>query len=149
MRICSGAGCLRAVPDDVRFCDECKPQAKMPDDIRTHDMGYTAELDRIKKSTRWQRLRDLVARAQPICQRCRKRPTQIIDHKVPAEIAVMQAQLSGKYLDKWAGYFMWSNLQGLCRLCHAAKTAEDKAHTGTWPDVIEHEARQPKRVWSF
>jgi hypothetical protein len=25
MRICSGSGCSGAVPDDVTFCDECKP----------------------------------------------------------------------------------------------------------------------------
>lgn len=149
MRICSGAGCLRVVPDDVRFCDECKPKAATADGIRSHSMGYTEALDRVKKSTRWQRLRDLVARANPMCQRCHRRPTQIVDHVVPAEIAVMQYQLSGRSTHPFAGYFLRSNLQGLCRLCHAAKTAEDKAHTGDWPDVVAAEDRKPRRVWAF
>jgi 5-methylcytosine-specific restriction endonuclease McrA len=112
-------------------------------------MGYTAELDKLRKSPRWQKLRGLVLRSHPMCQQCRKQLTQIVDHIIPAEIAVMQARLSGKYLDKWAGYFIRSNLQGLCRMCHALKTAEDKAHTGRWPDVVERDAQAPKRVWTF
>lgn len=149
MRICSGPGCLRAVPDDVRFCDECKRPASGVDGIREHTSGYNAELDAAKKSVRWQRLRALIVREQPICQRCRKRITQIVDHIVPAEIAVMQAKLSGKYLDPLAGYFIRSNLQGLCRVCHRAKTDEDKAQVGEWPDVLVIDDRRPKKVWSF
>ena len=145
MRICSGVGCLRAVPDDVRYCDECRPQA-VQIDIREHGTGYTAELDRLRKSTRWQRLRELVLRSQPICKRCGKRRADICDHVIPAQIAVAQVQASGLYLDRWAGYFIRSNLQGLCRLCHAMKTIEDKAHTGDWPDVL---ARKPKQSFSF
>lgn len=149
MRICSGAGCLRAIPDDKRFCDECKPD-KAADSIREHTTGYTAELDALRKGTRWQRLRALVLRAQPMCARCRKRTTQIIDHIVPAQEAVAQAQVSGRFkLDKWAGYFLRSNLQGLCRSCHADKTAEDKAHSGAWPDVLAVDDARPKRVWTF
>lgn len=143
MRICSGAGCLRAVPEDVRFCYECKPHAHVADGIREHSMGYTQVLDAIKKSTRWQKLRALVARSQPMCQRCGKHLTQIVDHIIPAEIAVMQAKLSGKYTDPMAGYFLRSNLQGLC---HAAKTLEDKTHSGEWPDVVDREQHEPKRV---
>jgi len=39
MRICSGAGCLRVVPDDVRFCDDCRPEhfkPKQDDGIKSH-----------------------------------------------------------------------------------------------------------------
>lgn len=148
MRICSGAGCLRVIADDVRYCDECKPKVQA-DDTRSHTMGYNAALDRLRKSTRWQKLRDRVARAQPMCCRCQKQLTQIVDHIIPAEIAVMQAQLSGKYMDRWAGYFIRSNLQGLCRICHAAKTIEDKGHNGPWPDVVERDAAHPKRRYLF
>lgn len=149
MRICSGAGCLRAVPDDVRFCDECKPHAQPTDSIREHKMGYTADLDALKKSTRWQQIRALVVRSQPMCARCKRQVTQIVDHVVPAEIAVMQAQLNGRFRDKWAGYFLRSNLQGLCRVCHRAKTDEDKTHVGEWPDVVAAYDAKPKKVWSF
>lgn len=148
MRICSGAGCLRAVPDDVRYCDECRPHSKA-DDIRSHTSGkgYTESLDKLRKSLRWQQLRARVLRAHPMCRRCKRRLAEIVDHIIPAEVAVRQAQDSGKYQSRWAGYFLRSNLQGLCRSCHAEKTAEDKAHIGSWPDVV---AREPaRRQWSF
>ncbi len=148
MRICSGAGCLRAVPDNVRYCDECKPH-NAADAIHEHSSGYTAELDALRKGTRWQRLRFRVLRAQPMCARCRKRLTQVIDHIVPAQEAVAQAQVSGRFRDKYAGYYLRSNLQGLCRPCHADKTAEDKRHAGAWPDVLAKEDARPKRVWTF
>lgn len=148
MRLCSSAGCGRAVPDDIRFCDECKPH-KASDSIREHASGYTAELDALRKGTRWQRLRALVLRAQPMCARCRKRAAEIVDHIVPAQEAIAQAQVSGRFMDRWAGYFLRSNLQGLCRPCHADKTAEDKTHSGSWPDVLAAEDAKPKRVWTF
>lgn len=37
----------------------------------------------------------------------------------------------------------------LCRECHAIRTLEDKAHAGPWTDVVETEARAPKRRWCF
>jgi 5-methylcytosine-specific restriction endonuclease McrA len=149
VRVCSGAGCLRAVPDDVRFCDECKPTAADTDGIRKHSSGYTPELDALKKSTRWQRLRVLVLRAQPLCVRCQKRVAHEVDHIVPAQEAIAQAQVSGRFIDKYAGYFIRSNLQGLCRACHAAKTLEDKRHVGPWPDVLAIDDAKPKKVWTF
>jgi hypothetical protein len=73
-----------------------------------------------------------------------------VDHKVPAGIAIAQAQASGKYpFDKWAGFFLQGNLEGLCRSCHGVKTLEDKTHVGEWPDVVAIEAAAPKKVWSF
>jgi 5-methylcytosine-specific restriction endonuclease McrA len=148
MRICSGAGCLRAVPDDVRFCSECRPQTT-DDGIREHASGYTAELDALRKTTRWQRLRARVLAAQPMCARCRAHVADIVDHIVPAQIAVAQCQVAECFFDKWAGYFLRSNLQGLCRVCHAAKTLEDKTHSGPWPSVLQREQAQPKKVWTF
>ena len=35
----SGAGCLRAVADDVRYCDDCKPVTTMDDGIREHTLS--------------------------------------------------------------------------------------------------------------
>lgn len=149
MRVCSGAGCLRAVEDSIRYCDECRRLPNPADDIKTHSTGYTAELDKLRKSLRWQRLRALVLRSQPMCALCNHALSVLVDHIIPAEIAVMQAQISGKYLDKWAGYFLRSNLQGLCRVCHYEKTLHDKVHSGPWPDVVTIELAAPKRKWSF
>jgi 5-methylcytosine-specific restriction enzyme A len=151
MRVCSGPGCLRAVPDDVRFCDECKPQrSPLDDDIRSHTTGYDDTLDALRKSLRWQRLRARVIREQPLCARCQQRISEIVDRIVPALVAINQARDSKRYpLDKWAGYFLRSNLQGLCRPCHGDKTLEDKAHVGEWPDVVAIEAATPKRAWTL
>lgn len=150
MRICSGVGCLRAVPDTVRFCDECKPAMQVDTSgIRSHTSGYDAEIDRLRKGTRWPKIRVQVIRRQPLCARCELRVSEICDHIVPAREAIEQARASGKYLDKYAGYFLLSNLQGLCRPCHGLKTDEDKTHTGPWPDVVAAEAAAPKRRFSF
>jgi len=149
MRICSGAGCLRAVPDDVRFCEECKPKPSgAHDDIREHTTGYTEELDDLRKATRWQNVRALAASKFPVCARCQEALTEIIDHIVPAPVATRQVRDSGRFpYDRYAGYYLMSNLQGLCRPCHAAKTREDKQHLGEWPDVLAVHDAQPKKVW--
>ena len=151
MRICSGAGCLRVVADDVRWCDECKPQSSTDtDDIRVHTLSDRIKYAFLYSSARWTRLRGSVARAQPFCARCHNRITVIVDHAVPAGVAIVQVQQSGKYgVDKWAGFFMRSNLQGLCRECHYIKTEEDKAHVGVWPDVLEKDALTTKHVFTF
>ena len=151
MRICSGPGCLRAVRDAVRFCDECQPViVTTPCDERYHTTGYDAVLDALRKGTRWQRIRDIAIKRCPLCARCELSISEIVDHIVPAAIAIQQAQGSGRYpFDKYAGYYLLSNLQGLCRACHYAKTVEDKTHTGPWPSVVENERRTHKRVWTF
>jgi 5-methylcytosine-specific restriction endonuclease McrA len=153
MRVCSGAGCLRAVPDDARYCAECRAErsdAAKTDGIKNHSTAYDAVLDGLRKGTRWQRVRALIVNRCPLCARCELSATAIIDHIVPAAIAIAQAQDSGHYpLDKYAGYYLVSNLQGLCRSCHGTKTLEDKAHVGPWPDVLAREAAAPRKVWSF
>lgn len=152
MRLCSGPGCLRAIPDALRFCDECKPTPTPPteDDIKQHTSGYDAELDRLRKGPRWQRTRRAVVLRNPLCQRCELHITEEVDHIVPAREAIAQAQNSGRYIgDRYAGYYLKSNLQGLCRVCHRAKTLEEKAHTGPWPDVVAREAAAPKRRFAF
>jgi 5-methylcytosine-specific restriction endonuclease McrA len=146
MRICSGAGCLRAVKDEMRFCDECAPVVVV-DDARNHTSGYDAELDGLRNC---RRLRIQIIHRDPLCSRCQLSISEIVDHVVPAREAISQAQLSRRYpTDRYAGYYLKSNLQGLCRPCHYAKTLEDKTHTGAWPDVVENDRLTPKRVWSF
>jgi 5-methylcytosine-specific restriction protein A len=153
MRLCSGAGCGRKVAEDVRYCDECKTErgeAVNADDTRTHTTGYTELEDSLRKTARWQSIRRTVLHRDPFCKRCDAATSEICDHVVPALVAIQQAQESKRYpLDKHAGYFLLSNLQGLCRSCHGKKTLEDKAHVGPWPDIIAIEAAAPKKVWAF
>ncbi len=149
MHICSGAGCLRVVEEDVRFCDECKPATTVSDDIRTHTLADRDKYHFLYSSARWQRLRAVVIRAQPFCAQCGNRVSAIVDHIVPAGIAILQASESGLYVDRYAGFFMRSNLQCLCRECHYTKTNADKAHVGPWPSVIAQKDTSTKRRWSF
>jgi len=115
-----------------------------------HTTAYTAELDALRKGTRWQRVRDIAIKRCPLCARCQLALSEIVDHIVPAGVAVQQARDSGRYpLDRYAGYYLLSNLQGLCRPCHYAKTLEDKTHVGEWPDVVLTELAAPKKKWVF
>jgi 5-methylcytosine-specific restriction endonuclease McrA len=142
---------LRAVADDVRLCDECapRPATARADETKQHTSGYDALLDYLRKGSRWQRLRRLVIQEQPLCARCQLRISEIVDHIVPALVALRQAQDCGKYLDKYAGYYFRSNLQGLCRPCHGMKTIEDKTHVGPWPDVVAIERLRPVKPRVF
>lgn len=132
----------------MRFCDECKSSTS-DDGIRQHNHvstdAYDAELDALRKGTRWQSIRRSVIYRDPLCRRCQLRVSEIVDHIVPAKEAIRQVRESKRYTyDRYAGYYLRSNLQGLCRPCHGAKTVEDKAHIGEWPSVVDAEDRAPK-----
>src|ERR1700726_583709 len=150
MRLCSGPGCGRKIADDVRYCDECKAERGLPvgDGVKQHTTAYTDELDEQRKTARWQRIRDKLLSRSPLCARCGLVFAQIMDHIVPAAVAVEQARASGVYpASPFAGYYLESNLQGLCRPCHGIKTLEDKARVGPWPDVVAKEAAAPRKQW--
>jgi len=120
------------------------------DGIRSHSSGYTEELDKQRKSPRWQRTRMGILSAHPMCSDCQQVLAEEVDHVIPAQIAVMQARESGRWpLDPWAGYYLRSNLQPLCRACHSRKTLADKTHVGPWPNVLEKYDATPRKKWSF
>ena len=151
MRLCSGAGCGRKVPDDVRFCDECASERPASDqNIREHT---TRDRDRyafLYSGARWQRIAQRVLKRDGFCGKCKTAIAELVDHKVPAGEAIRQAQESKRWpFDKWAGFYLRSNLWALCRSCHYTKTLEDKTHVGEWPDVVAIEAAAPKKVWTF
>ena len=151
MRVCSGPGCLRAVPDDERFCDECKPTHRVEDGIRSHNLADRERYQFLYESNRFQDYcRPKTLKTFPFCARCGSAPSTICDHIVPAGEAVRQVKESGRFpFDLYAGFFLLSNLQGLCRVCHSIKTNEDKAHVGPWPSVLDKQDALPKKVWRF
>jgi 5-methylcytosine-specific restriction endonuclease McrA len=149
VRICSGAGCLRAVADDVRYCDSCKPVTQHNTTSPTHTNADRERYAFLYSSGMWTKLRAVVIREQPMCQRCGLKLTAIIDHIVPAGVAIQQAIDSGKYANKYAGFYIRSNLQGLCRSCHLWKTIEDKTHVGVWINVVDKDKRIIKKIYSF
>jgi 5-methylcytosine-specific restriction endonuclease McrA len=157
MRLCSG--CRTKIPEKVRFCADCKAERtaqQASDDSKHHTVSwqqsgvYDAVLDGLRKCKRWLSAREATLRKHPFCNRCQIVPSAIADHIIPAAIAIVQTQQSGRFpYDKYAGYYLRSNLQGLCHPCHGAKTVEDKEHKGQWPSVLDAEDNQPKKVWSF
>jgi 5-methylcytosine-specific restriction endonuclease McrA len=156
MRLCGG--CQSKMDESIKgLCSKCKAERGVPtsDGIRSnvvtsYNGSYDALLDSLRKGGRWQRVRLAAVKRCPMCARCDVALSEIVDHIVPAYEAIRQAQASGNYpFDKYAGYYIPSNLQGLCRPCHGAKTVEDKRHVGAWPDVIAKQQAQPRKVWSF
>lgn len=59
---------------------------------------------------KWTKLARGVIRANPVCVRCRNRPSRHCDHIVPVKVA------PHRRYDR-------SNLQALCKICHDAITA--------------------------
>lgn len=152
MRLCSG--CQTKVEDRVRFCVPC--QAERTPAVSTGNGREHTTTDReryafLYKSERWKRnVQPKALKQCPMCARCDVSVSELVDHIVPAGVAIAQAQASGLYpYDKYAGFYFITNLQGLCRSCHHAKTLEDKLHVGPWPDVVAKQQAQPKKVWSF
>lgn len=154
LRLCSGPGCGRAVQDAVKHCDECLNERRLlqptADATKQHSTAYDELLDRLRKGTRWQRVRDKAIKRCPLCARCPVAISEIVDHIVPAAIAIQQAHDSGRYpYDRYAGYYLLSNLQGLCRPCHYLKTLEDKIHTGPWHSVVDKELAAKTKCYRF
>jgi 5-methylcytosine-specific restriction endonuclease McrA len=120
-------------------------------EVKQHTYADRERLGHLYGGPRWKvHTQPVVLRRDPICVRCRVAMAEIVDHIVPAGVAIQQAVDSGKWpFDRTAGFFLLSNLQGLCRPCHGLKTNEDKAHSGPWPSVVETESRAPKKRWSF
>lgn len=120
------------------------------DDIREHNTSDRVRYAFLYDTSRWKLFtRPRALALHPFCVCCPE-VTEIIDHRVPAGVAIQQVQDSGRYpLDRWLGFYLLSNLQGLCRRCHGTKTLADKLHVGPWDSVLDVEDRQPKRRYVF
>jgi 5-methylcytosine-specific restriction endonuclease McrA len=152
MRLCSGCG--TKIPDGrgPAKCEACKqPTAPVADGIRVHTLTDRERFAWLYKSERWKRGKQpQILRRDPFCKRCETAMSEIVDHIVPVGVVIVQAQESGLWpFDKWAGFFLDCNLQGLCRKCHAEKTDEDKQHIGPWEDVIAKHKAASKKAYYF
>jgi len=127
MRICSEAGCLRTVPDDVRFCDECASKHTHKEDRAAND-AIMAQY----RTARWQKFRLQVLRLHPFCARC-PRPATVADHNVPARLIVRVAR-EGRWFpfDMWGGFYLLDNMVGLCGACNRAKAKTEDAEDWTY-----------------
>lgn len=77
-----------------------------------------AQLERLRATGRWTRLREFVLVAEPLCRECglhgRVTVATQVDHVVPAALDVDR-------------FFDLANLQPLCTACHATKSAQERA----------------------
>jgi hypothetical protein len=146
MRLCSGVGCGRAIPEDQRYCDECAKEHAAPgrdQGAPGRDTVPVGQADRDKfaaiyGSKRWRTLRRDALQAHPWCTwpGCHA-PATMVDHIVPLGEAIRQVRASKRFpIDQDAGAYLLSNLTGMCAQHHGDKTALDKAHQGEWPDVL-------------
>jgi 5-methylcytosine-specific restriction endonuclease McrA len=158
MRLCRA--CQSKMPEQQKgLCDACSGSKKpvVSDGIRSNvavrnDGAYDDRLDALRKDRRWrEQVQPRIVKRDPMCKRCDVAPTAIVDHIVPAAEAIRQVKEDGRFgpAAPNAGYYLESNLQGLCAACHGAKTAEDKQRTEPWPSVMEAHDKLPKKVWSF
>jgi 5-methylcytosine-specific restriction protein A len=70
----------------------------------------------IYNSTRWRKLRIVVLNEEPLCKTCKSNgqvaAAQVVDHIIP--------------INQGGDPFERSNLQGLCHVCHNAKSARER-----------------------
>ena len=123
MRLCSGPGCGRAVPDDVRFCDECKPEHKP---LSRVERGETDPIMLEYGTKRWQTLRMMALRRHILCP-CGTTAV-IADHNIPARTITQVCRALGLFPgQKYPGFYILENVVGLCRSCHKKKTNTEDA----------------------
>jgi len=84
MRLCSGPGCGRAIPDGQRFCDEC--QKEQPAKPSRWERSKTDPIMKLFSNPRWQRFRRLVLQQYPMCNGCHSAPSAVADHRIPARL---------------------------------------------------------------
>ena len=100
MRPCGQAGCPKLSADG--YCDDHKRKPFRSrfgnKDLSSHQRGYGAD---------WRRLREVVLSEEPACRMCKLRAAVICDH------------IKNKAI---GGTDERTNLQGLCKGCHDAKT---------------------------
>ncbi|MBL0220063.1 MAG: HNH endonuclease [Myxococcales bacterium] len=102
-RPCRTPGCAGLTR--TGFCDRCRAAGLHNADGRApaYKRGYDA------RHRRW---RLAVLARDPLCRRCELEASTVADHVVPLA---------------YGGGWELENGQGLCRACHAAKTAGERA----------------------
>jgi 5-methylcytosine-specific restriction endonuclease McrA len=146
MRICSGAGCTRAVQDSVTFCDECKPVKADSDGIRENvpagkagpsyrngvklsgdQRAIADEFQHGYTDPTWRKVtRPWALQRFPFCAVCSGAVSAVVDHIIPVRIVVAACRAERMFpLEKLPGFNIRENLQGLCHSCHNEKTASE------------------------
>jgi len=166
MRICSGPGCSGAVPDDVTFCDECKPGGG---GIKTHhalgdddgirentpadragpsyrngrkltgqERGYTDEIAAAYSADpRWRKVtRPQTLQRFPFCAICKREVSKVADHIIPARIVVAACRAERMFPMEKLPGF--NIRENLQGLCHSCHNQKTASEEGKdWTAPLE------------
>jgi len=97
--VCNVPGCPNLAVERGR----CQLHQRQAWDGKRNFEGYKGD---------WLKIRAQVLKEEPICRRCRSRPSVTVDHIKPR----LEGGSEGRF-----------NLQGLCKICRRQKDAEDAA----------------------
>ena len=116
LKICSQPGCGKRT--DGRFCETHQRENHSVDSARAYDKNRREHdpFHLLYKALRWIALAARVRREEPLCRACGFRATRDVDHIVPAR------QWVAAHNNDMESFYDRSNLQGLCKGCHSAKT---------------------------
>jgi 5-methylcytosine-specific restriction enzyme A len=121
MQVCARGGCGKLASG--RFCPEHlltrREERKQFDQRRSDD-----PIRKLYSTKGWQATRRLVLYRDPLCKLCKVAFSTIADHVIPARKWIAQ---HGGELES---FFDDSNLQGICKPCHDAKTAKECGWAG-------------------
>ncbi|MEM9415247.1 MAG: HNH endonuclease signature motif containing protein [Planctomycetota bacterium] len=81
--------------------------------------GLSKRLAALYGTRSWKAYRKQLCRRRQLCERCRERPADLVDHIVPVRSGTDWPAMLALFHDR-------ANHQVLCRPCHDAKTAEDR-----------------------
>ena len=118
LKPCSFSGCKSLAHG--RFCT-----AHAAEVSKRFDRQRSADpVRKLYFTKRWGYIRQSVLALQPICAACGERPSEEVDHVVPAH------EWIAKHGDDLNQFFNEENLSGKCKPCHSSKTARENSFGG-------------------
>jgi hypothetical protein len=137
MRICSGAGCLRTVPDAVRLCEECRADKSVAHTPTGWERAATDPMLLEYKGRRWLRgIRPRALHLYPFCVDCKLALSAVADHEIPARLLVAVCRAEGLFpAQRYPGFYIVENIKGRCHSCHNRKTRIED--TQDWTAAID------------
>ncbi len=101
------------------------PIKMRPEETETVKKAVTVKPDseeaRLRKTSRWQRLRDVAIKTQPMCMVCQKNTAVLVHHIVPASVDIDL-------------FFELSNLAPSCVSCH--RKVHEAYERGIEPETV-------------
>jgi 5-methylcytosine-specific restriction enzyme A len=114
-RICAKSGCNKLSLN--KYCELHSDHGKRVDEQRSHD-----PIRSLLFTPTWRATRRLILSRDILCKACGRAFSNEVDHRVPAHAWV------SRHGGDLASFFDESNLQGLCKSCHTAKTDKERGN---------------------